>query len=75
MQKMMVKNSSDKEKQEKDMRKLDAEMLERASRVDGLIQDIEARLKTVEEELNDEDPAEGDDHVEGGLEKGPGETA
>lgn len=53
------------------MRRLDAEMAERAARVDGLIQDIEGRLKTVEEELNDEDPAEGEDRVDSGLDKGP----
>lgn len=39
-------------------------MAERSARVDGLIQDLEGRLKTVEEELNDEDPAEGADRVE-----------
>jgi hypothetical protein len=42
---------------------------ERAARVDGLIRDIQGRLKTVEDELNDEDPAEGADRVDSGLDK------
>lgn len=50
-------------------------MAERAARVDGLIQDLEGRLKTVEDELNDEDPAEGEDRVESGLGPVGAETA
>lgn len=50
-------------------------MQDRALRVDGLLIDLEARMKVVEEELNDDDPAEGEDRVESALDKGPMETA
>ena len=65
---MLAQAAAGKEKQEKENRRLDADMAERAAVVDGLIQDLEGRLKAVEDELNDEDPAEGADRVESGLE-------
>lgn len=65
---MLAQAATGKEKQEKENRRLDADMAERAAVVDGLIQDLEGRLKAVEDELNDEDPAEGADRVESGLE-------
>jgi hypothetical protein len=65
---MLAQAAAGKEKQEKENRRLDADMAERAAMVDGLIQDLEGRLKAVEDELNDEDPAEGADRVESGLE-------
>lgn len=49
-------------------------MAARAARVDGVLQDLEGRLKAVEDELNDEDPAEGADQVDDSPEK-PGGPA
>ena len=69
VQRLLAQTTAGKEKQEKENRRLDADMAERAALVDGLIQDLEGRLKAVEDELNDEDPAEGADRVESGLEQ------
>jgi len=48
---------------------LNAELIEQIARADGQMQDLEGRLKVVEDELNEDDPAEGADRVESGLDR------
>lgn len=48
---------------------MNAELVERIARADGQMQDLEGRLKVVEDELNEDDPAEGADRVESGLDR------
>ena len=53
------------------MRRLDNEVLDRGARVDRLIQELENRVKTVENELNEdgEDDADGDGEID--IEEAP----
>ena len=52
------------------MRRLDNEILERGSRVDRLIQELENRIKTVENELNEEGEEDGDGEGDVDIEDG-----
>lgn len=67
--KLQEMSAETKEKQEKDVKRLNTELVERIARADGQMQDLEGRLKVVEDELNEDDPAEGADRVESGLDR------
>ena len=68
---MLTQTAAGRDKQEKEVRRLDNEILERGSRVDRLIQELENRIKTVENELNEDNEDDGDADGDIDIEEAP----